>query len=65
MTDEELMVLLKGDSPLNQARRVLSNHAAHVEQAYAQRHPCSPVDVRKWEFETVKKIARLLGANVE
>jgi hypothetical protein len=56
MTDAQVMAELQSDSPLNRARRAFSAASARIDQAQSQRHPISPVEVRRREFEAVQEI---------
>jgi hypothetical protein len=56
VTDDEVMAELRSDSKLNRARREFSSASARIEQAGLQRSPASPIDVRRMEFEAVRKI---------
>jgi len=55
LTDEQVMDLLRGDSPLNRARKELSFGSARIEQTTSQRR-VSPVEWRRMEFEVTQKI---------
>jgi len=61
MTDKEVMDLLRGTSRWNTARAVFSGESARIEQAGMQRSPPSSIEIRRMEFEAVKKIATALG----
>lgn len=56
LTDQEVVDLLKGDTPINRARREFSSGAARIEQAGQQRKPLNPVEMRRMEFEATQKI---------
>lgn len=64
MTDLELIDLLKSDTPLNRARQQFSFGCGRIEQAQSQRTPLGPIDVRRMEFEVVRKIAKELGIEI-
>lgn len=64
ITDEEVLKALREDTPLNRARRIFSAESAHIEQAGMQRQPLSPIEMRRMEFEAVKKIAKELGVEI-
>lgn len=64
LTDDEVMTLLKGDTPLNRARRVFSGEVGRIEQAWQQRVIPTPVQSKRMEFEAVKKIAAELGVDL-
>lgn len=55
LTDGEVMELLRSDSPLNKARRILSSFAARMEQSQD-----GPIELRRLEFEAVAAIALVL-----
>lgn len=56
MTDSEVMAELRGDTPLNRARREFSSACGQIDQAARQRHGLNPVEMRRMEFEAVAKI---------
>lgn len=64
LTEEDVVRLLQDEGPLNRARRVFSSWRAKIEQASAQRRPLSPIDMRRMEFEAVRKIAYELGVRL-
>ena len=61
MTDAEVMSLLRSDSLWNKARAVFSSAAAEIDQAGRQRKAPGPVEVRRMEFEAVRRILLVLG----
>jgi len=63
MTDDEVLANMRGQTPLDKARRSLSGACARIEQAGSQRAPLAPIDLRRMEFEAVAEIAAAL-ANV-
>lgn len=60
MTNEGVLAELKSDSALNRARMVLSGAMGRIEQQSAQ-GLMRPIDMRKAEFEAVKKIAEIMN----
>jgi hypothetical protein len=56
MTDEWVLAELRSDSRLNAARKEFSAACGRIEQAYAQRKPPSPIEVRRMEFDAVTRI---------
>lgn len=62
LTDDQVMALLRGDSPLNRARATFSGFAARIEQAGQQRQPIGPIEMRRLEFEAIAAIAKDLGS---
>jgi hypothetical protein len=56
LTDDEVMALLRGDTPLNRARAIFSGECGRIEQAAMQRRSPSPVEIRRMEFEAVRRI---------
>lgn len=64
MTDEEVVRALQEDSPFNRARRVFSAQSARIEQASNRPRALSPIDMRRMEFEAVRKIAHELGVKL-
>jgi hypothetical protein len=65
MTDEDVLTLIKGDTPLNRARRQFSSWSAKIEQAGQQRKPISPIDMRRMEFKAVEAIVKELGFDIK
>lgn len=63
-SDEEVIGILREDSPRNRARKLIASHAAQVEQAFGQLRPPRSVDVRRWEIETVEAILREFGVEI-
>lgn len=57
-TDDEVMAELKHDTPLNEARRILSRHTAQMESA----QNLDPIEMRRREFATVTAIFKKLLA---
>jgi hypothetical protein len=55
-SNEEIMILLMGDDPLNRAREQFSFAMARIEQAEGQRTPPDVFERRRMEFEAVEKI---------
>ena len=64
MTDQEVMAELRSDSPLNRARAAFSGAAARIEQAAMQRRPPGAIEVRRMEFEAVRKIIAAAGLSL-
>lgn len=61
MTDQEVIQELRSDSRLNKARAVFSGECGCIDQASRQRTPLSPIEMRRMEFDAIKKIAAALG----
>lgn len=61
MTDKEVMEALRADTALNRARAVFSSECAKIEQAGMQRRPAGPIEIRRMEFEAVKRIIAALS----
>jgi len=59
MTDNEVIELLRGDSPLNKARQIFSSYYGMIEQDQMQRNPSGPIDILKIQFEAVQKIREI------
>lgn len=59
MSMKDILNELATESKLNRARRILSGHCGQVDQMCRQRRSPSPVDIRRLEFEAVKKILKL------
>lgn len=64
LTNDEVIELLKSESPLNKARAQFSHSSASIEQAGQQRTPLSPIAWRRMEFEAVEKITSALGLHM-
>ena len=64
MTDAEVMAALRSDTPLNKARQAFSGECGRIDQASRQRSALGPIEMRRMEFEAVKKIAAALGIDV-
>lgn len=62
MTDEEVVAELLRDTKLNRARRAYSASIAQLEQAMMQRRRPGPIEMRRMEFEAVKKIVEAFEA---
>lgn len=59
MTDDEVMALIKGDSPLNKARQIFSSYSAMIEQDQMQRRPSGPIEILRMQFEAVQRIREI------
>jgi hypothetical protein len=57
-SDQEVMELLKGDSPLNRVRAQISFAIARAEQKAAQEKNVSPIELRRREFEDAEKVIK-------
>jgi hypothetical protein len=64
-SNQEILDEMQSQSKLNQARRILVNATAQIEQGQAQRVPLSIFEVRAMEFDAVIKIATVLGVPLE
>lgn len=66
MTDNEVLQTLKkgSDSRLNRARSAFSSEMGKIEQASVQRHSLPPIELRRMEFNAVRKIAEILGVEI-
>jgi hypothetical protein len=64
-TPADVVDELKGESLLNQARRIFSFSSAAIEQANQQRRAPGPIEIREMEFDAVVKIAALLGVELK
>jgi hypothetical protein len=62
MTDTEIVQLMQSGEPIAKARMEFSAAYARIEQALQQRRPISIIEVRRMEFDAVRKIAAALGA---
>lgn len=63
-TDREVMELMMGNSPFNEARQQFSFACAAMEQAESQRQSLTVIERRRLEFEAVEKIAAALGITI-
>lgn len=61
MHDEDVMRHIRDQTRLDSVRRVFSAECARIEQACSQRPPPSSIELRRMEFEAVRKIALALG----
>ena len=64
MTNKEVVELMQGNSVLNEARKILSSEIGRMEQAGQQSTLQSIFDVRRMEFDAVRKIAKVLGVEL-
>ena len=64
MTDKEVLEALGLNTPLNRARIVFSSMCAKIEQSGMQRKPPSSIEIRRMEFEAIRKIAAALGVEI-
>jgi len=65
MTDQDVIDAMHSDTQLNRARQIFSGACAAIEQAAAQRRPAGPIEIRRMEFEAVRKIAEALGVQLQ
>lgn len=59
-TDDEVIAELKSDSPLNEARRLLSRHSARMESWNGD-----PIAMRRLEFEAVAAIVTVMSRPIK
>lgn len=64
-TDREVMELMMGNSPFNEARQQFSFACAAMEQAESQKKPPTVLERRRMEFEAVERIVAALGIKLE
>jgi hypothetical protein len=64
MTDKEVLEALGSHTQLDHARQIFSSECARIEQAGMQRQPLKPIDMRRMEFEAVRKIAAVFGVKI-
>lgn len=64
MTDEEVMFHIRKNTRLNRVRQVFSGAVGRLEQAGQQRRPPTAIELRRMEFEAVRKIAAELGVQI-
>jgi hypothetical protein len=60
-TQQEIIDELRGETPLNRARRAFSSWSARIDQASKQRTPLDPIEWRRMEFVAVAAIAEALA----
>jgi hypothetical protein len=64
MSDEEVMIYLRGDGMLNKVRAAFSSECGRMEQDEQQRTKPTPVERRRMEFEAARHIAEVLGVTL-
>lgn len=64
MTAPQLVAFMQGDSPLANARKVLSAQMASIEQSQSQKRVPNIIETRKMEFKAVLAIAQALGVEL-
>lgn len=60
MTDEEVLEHMRGDTPLDRARRAFSGACGRIDNARRQRCAPPPIEMRRMEFEAVAEIAEAI-----
>jgi hypothetical protein len=65
MTDSEVMAALRSDTPLNRARGAFSAECGRIEQAEMQRKFPGPIEMRRMEFDAVKRILGAFGVKID
>jgi len=63
-SDQQILRLLQDGSRLANLRRALSSGIGRAEQANAQRHAPTPVELRRQEFELALEVAGILGVDL-
>lgn len=64
MTDAQVLDEMRRDTTLNRARKEFSFSCALIENAGLQRTPLSSIQMRRMEFEAIRKIAAILGVTL-
>jgi hypothetical protein len=69
MTDEQVMIALRGETAINRARVIFSGELGRFEQAHmnadARGDSIPPIEWRRMEFEAVERIAEALASTAE
>ena len=61
LTDQEVLALLRSDTPIEKARKVFAGYVGRFEQEDFQ-HPERPlIDKKREEFEAIAKIIQVAG----
>jgi hypothetical protein len=60
-SNASVLAAMQADTPLSRARAAFSAERARIEQACARRRMPDIYDLRRMEFEAVRRIARALG----
>lgn len=64
LTDEQVMVLLKSDAPINRARGEFAAACGIIDQAGYRPGGLPPIEMRRLEFEAIMKIVATLGVEL-
>jgi len=65
MSDEDVLREMRSESALNQARKEFAAGSARIEQVLSQRSGPTAIQLRRMEFEIVRKILGLFGVKPE
>jgi hypothetical protein len=63
LTDDQVMRMLREDTPFNRVRAQISFSIARAEQRAAQERSISPIELRRREFEDAEKIIKAYLGN--
>ena len=63
-SNASVLAAMQADTPLSRARAAFSAECARIEQACTQRRVPDIYDLRRMEFEAVRRIARALGVEI-
>jgi len=64
MHTDDVMRYMRDDTHLNRVRKIFSSESARIEQAAGQRVPLGPIELRRMEFEAVRRIAAEMGVKL-
>lgn len=64
MTDKEVLDETRRNSNLNIARIMLCAFCEKIEREHLKQHPMSGLEMRRVEFDAVRKIAAVLGVKI-
>lgn len=65
LTDKEVVDLMNYPCAIALARREFCSAVGKIDQAMAQRNPPTPIELRRMEFDAVRRIALAFGIAVE
>jgi hypothetical protein len=65
MTDQEVVELMRSDTPFGRARRAFNAARGRIEQASQQGRAATFYEIRRMEFDAVREIAEALGYPVK
>ena len=65
MTGREVVDTLLADSQVTRVWRLFSQGYAEIDEAGCQRHPPSPVEIRRMELQVANAICELFGVGLQ